>query len=144
MRNVMSSAVEAECGALFDNTKEGVPLRNMLNKMEYPQPLTPVQVDKSTTNGFAHKQIKQQKSKSMDVWFYWVQDRVAQKQFNVYWRPGATNLADYFMKHDSPSHHRRERSTYLNCLNHLSSVLPGCVNHGTGLNPFPGLRLRTQ
>jgi hypothetical protein len=38
MRNVMSSAAEAECGALFDNTKEGVPLRNTLVKMGHPQP----------------------------------------------------------------------------------------------------------
>jgi hypothetical protein len=30
MRNVMSSAAEAECGALFNNTKDGVALRNTL------------------------------------------------------------------------------------------------------------------
>ncbi len=143
MRNVMSSAAEAECGALYDNTKEGVPLRTTLTEMGHPQPPTPVQVDNSTTNGFANKQIKQQKSKSMDMRFYWIQDRVAQKQFQVYWRPGPTNLADYFTKHHSPSHHRRTRSTYLHCLNHLSAVLRGCVNPGTGLNPFTGLKLRT-
>ena len=79
MRNVMSSAAEAECGALFDNTKEGVPLRNTLHEMGHPQPPTPVQVDNSTTNGFANKQIKQQRSKSMDMRFYWIQDRVEQK-----------------------------------------------------------------
>lgn len=144
MRNVMSSAAEAECGALYDNTKEGVPLRNTLAEMKHPQPPTPVQVDNSTTHGFANKQIKQQKSKSMDMRFYWVQDRVSQKQFKVYWRPGPTNLADYFTKHHSPSHHRRTRSTYLHCLNHLSSLLRGCVNPGKGLNPFPGLWLRTR
>ena len=145
MRNVLSSAAEAECGALFDNTKEsGVPLRNTLTEMGHPQPPTPVQVDNSTTNGFANKQIKQQRSKSMDMRFYWIQDRVAQKQFNVFWRPGPTNLADYFTKHHSPAHHRRERSTYLHCLNHLSSLLRGCVNPVTGLNPFPHGGLRTQ
>ena len=67
MRNVMSSAAEAECGALYDNTKEGVPLRNTLAEMGHPQPPTPLQVDNSTTHGFANKQIKQQKSKSMDM-----------------------------------------------------------------------------
>ena len=144
MRNVMSSAAEAECGALYDNTKEGVPLRNTLVEMGHPQPPTPIQVDNSTTNGFANKQIKQQKSKSMDMRFYWIQDRVAQKQFHVYWRPGPTNLADYFTKHHPPAHHRRERSTYLHCLNQLSSLLQGCVNPVTGLHPHPGLGLRTQ
>ena len=136
MRNVMSSAAEAECGALFDNTKEGVPLRNTLAEMHHPQPPTPAQVDNSTTHGFANKQIKQQKSKSMDMRFYWIQDRVHQKQFKVYWRPGPTNLADYFTKHDSPSHHRRTRSTYLHCLNHLSSLLRGCGNPVTGFRPL--------
>jgi hypothetical protein len=70
--------------------------------MKHPQPPTPVQVDNSTTHGFANKQIKQQKSKSMDMQFYWVQDRVSQKQFKAYWPPGPTNLADYFTKHHSP------------------------------------------
>jgi hypothetical protein len=117
MHDVLSSAAEAECGVLFDNTKEsGVPLHNTLTEMGHPQPTTPVQVDNSTTNRFANKQIKQQRSKSMDMRFYWIQDRIAQKQFNVYWCPGPTNLADYFTKHHSLSHHRQERSTYLHCL----------------------------
>jgi hypothetical protein len=131
IRNVMSSAAEAECGALFNNTKDGVALRNTLHEMGHPQPPTPVQVDNSTSNGFANKQIRQRKSKSMDMRFYWVQDRVEQKQFHVYWRPGHTNLADYFTKHHSPSHHRRERSTYLHCPEQASLVLRGCVNPGS-------------
>jgi hypothetical protein len=115
MRNVMSSAAEAECGALFNNTKDGVALHNTLAGMGHPQPTTPVQVDNSTTHGFANKQIRKRKSKSMDMRFYWIQDRVEQQQFHVYWRPGQTNLADYFTKHHSPAHHRRERATYLHC-----------------------------
>eukprot|EP00978_Attheya_sp_CCMP212_P011080 scaffold27074_cov32-Attheya_sp.AAC.2 len=45
----------------------------------------------------------------MDMRFYWVQNRVRQGHFNVYWRPGSTNLADYFTKHHPPSHHRQMR-----------------------------------
>jgi hypothetical protein len=123
MRNVMSSAAEAECGALFNNTKEAVPLRTSLAEMGHPQPPTPVDVDNSTTVGFANTNMKQKKSKSMDMRFYWIQDRVKQRQFNIQWRPGATNLADYFTKHHSPSHHRRLRPTYLHVLNCLRSIL---------------------
>jgi hypothetical protein len=123
MRNVMSSAAEAECGALFNNTKEAVPLRTSLTEMGYPQPPTPVDVDNSTTVGFANKNMKQKKSRSMDMRFYWIQDRVKQRQFNIQWRPGATNLADYFTKHHAPSHHRRMRPTYLQVLNSLQSIL---------------------
>jgi hypothetical protein len=115
MHNVMASLAKAECGALFNNTQNGVALCNTLTEMGHPQPATPVQVDNSTTNGFANKQICQRKSKSMDMHFYWIQDRVDQKQFHVYWRPRPTNLEDYFTKHHSPSHHRRTRSIYLKC-----------------------------
>ena len=44
---------------------------------------------------------------------YWIRDRVNQNQFEVYWAPGAQNLADYFTKHHSATRHQRVRSTYL-------------------------------
>ena len=78
MRNVMMSTSEAECGALSNNTKEAVSLRTTLHKMGHPQPPTPIEVDKSTAVGFANKQIKQQKPKSMDMRYYWIQYFVAQ------------------------------------------------------------------
>ena len=80
----MNSAANAECGALFNNTKDGVALYNTLEEMGHPQPPAPVQVNNSTTNGFANKQIKQCKSKSMDMRFYWIQDRVEQKSIKLY------------------------------------------------------------
>jgi hypothetical protein len=123
MRHIMSSAAEAECGALFNNTKEAVPLRISLEEMGHTQPPTPVEVDNSTTVGFANKSMKQRKSRSMDMRFYWIQDRVKQRQFDIHWRPGTTNLADYFTKHHSTSHHRRMRPTYLHILNCLQSAL---------------------
>ena len=39
--------------------------------------------------------------------FHWVRDRVAQKQFNVHWRPGKDNLADFFTK-PLPVHKHQE------------------------------------
>jgi hypothetical protein len=135
IHNVMGSAAEAEVGALYDNLREAVPLRNTLHEMGHPQPPTPVQVNNSTANRFAHKQIKQQKSKAMQMRFYWIQDRVKQKQFHVYWRSGPTNLADYFTKHHSPAYHQQIRSTYVNTLNLLSQVLRGCIDPGVGLPP---------
>jgi hypothetical protein len=57
--------------------------------------------------------------------FYWVRDRVAQRHFVVHWRRGADNLADYFTKHHSPSHHRLMRSRYLLDL-HRPTLLIRC------------------
>ena len=135
MRNVMASTSEAECGALFNNTREAVALRTTLNEMGHPRPLTPVKVDNSTAVGSVNKQIKQQKSKSMDMRYYWIQDCVAQKHFQVYWRPSLNNLGDYFTKHFPPSYHRSTRSTYLQSANHVASLrfCEGCVDS------FPGL-----
>jgi hypothetical protein len=106
MRNVMASAAEAEMGALFINTKEGVSLQTALLKMGHPQPTTPVQTDNSTAFGIVQNTVKQVRSKTMDMRFYWVRDRVRQGQYNVYWAPGSGNLADYFSKKHSPVHHK--------------------------------------
>ena len=59
MKHVMSLVAEAECGALFLNATQAIPLRMTLEEMGHPQPPTPIQVDNSTTTGFANRQIKQ-------------------------------------------------------------------------------------
>jgi hypothetical protein len=118
MRNVMSSAAEVECCALYNNNKkDGVVLCNTLQEIRHPQPPTPVQVDNFTTYGFANKQICQHKSKSMEIRFYWIQDGVDQKQFHVFWRPGPTNRADYFTKDHAPSHHHVENVPSISTVN---------------------------
>ena len=98
MRNVMLSATEAEAVGLFHNVKDSVTLRSKLAKMGHPQPATTIQTYNSNSNGITNENVKQQKSKAMDMRFYWVQDLVQQKNFIVYWRPGEQNLADYFTK----------------------------------------------
>jgi hypothetical protein len=42
----------------------------------------------------------------MDMGYHWLTDRVHQTQFDVYWRPGRENLADYHTKHHSAQHHK--------------------------------------
>ena len=138
LRNVMSSAAEAEVGALFLNGQDAIPLRTTLNELGHPQPPTPMQTDNSTAAGFANDTMKQKRSKAIDMRFYWVKCRTRQKQFIVYWGPGTSNLADYHTKHHSPAHHRQMRPTYLHptteqLANTLAScLLRGCVNSRTG------------
>lgn len=95
LRNVMASAADAEYGSLFLNGQQAVPIRTTLQEMKHPQPPTPIQVDNSTAVGITTKAIKQKHSKAMDMHFYWINDRISQKMFYVYWRPGPTNLGDY-------------------------------------------------
>ena len=113
LKHVMSSAAEAELGALFVNGKEATVLRQTLSDMGWKQPPTPMQTDNSTANGIINRTVKQQKSKAMDMRFYWIRDRTEQKQFKIFWAPGSLNLGDYFTKHHAPAHHRNVRPLYL-------------------------------
>ena len=72
-----------------------------------------MKTDNSTAQGILTGTIKQQRSKAIDMWFYWLKDRAAQKQFHIHWKRGASNLADYYTKHFPPSYHQRIRSQYI-------------------------------
>ena len=94
IKAVMQSAAEAECGALYMNANEAVPMRTTLEELGHPQPATPMRTDNSTAaDGIMNRTVKQKATKSMDMRFYWLQDRVEQKQFKVFWAPGNINLA---------------------------------------------------
>jgi len=113
MREVLSSAAEAELGALYHNGKEACPLRITLEELGHPQPPTPIQTDNSTAAGIANDTVKQKRSKAIDMRFYWIRDRVRQGQFQIFWKKGILNKADYFTKHHPPSHHQKIRPAYL-------------------------------
>ena len=110
---VMSSAAEAEMGALFINAKEAVHLQCILHKMGHPKPHTPIQTDNLTAEGVINSQICPKRTKAMDMRFEWLLDRAQQGQFRIYWKPGKTNLADYFTKHHLPAHHCNVQGEFL-------------------------------
>jgi hypothetical protein len=135
LKHVMSSAAEVENGAVFINTKEGAVLRTTLEELGHKQPPTPMETDNTTATGYSNGTIKQKRTKTMDMRFYSIKDRVKQGQFRIYWGPGFQNLADYFKKHHSPAHHKRKRDVYIHADERLinrkgtqDSALRGCVN----------------
>eukprot|EP00957_Ditylum_brightwellii_P071639 5446069-Ditylum_brightwellii.AAC.1 len=71
----MASAAEAELGALFKNAKEAVALRTMLRELGHQQPATLIQVDNSAAHRIVNSNIRQRKSKAINMRFYWVKDR---------------------------------------------------------------------
>ena len=109
----MSSAAEAEIGALFVNAKSILSFRITLAEMDHPQPLSPIQTDNNTASGFAQATIKQKRTRTLAMRYYWLQD---QHDFtlNVFWRPKEFNAGDYFTKHHPAHHHRSMRSIVLN------------------------------
>jgi hypothetical protein len=84
LKHVMSSAAEAEIGAVFINTKEGAVLRTTLEELGHKQPPTPIETDNTTAKGYSNGTIKQKCTKAMDMRFYWIKDRVKQGQFKIY------------------------------------------------------------
>jgi hypothetical protein len=113
IRAVMSSAAEAELGALFINSKTAVSMCHTLEKLGHPQPPTPMQTDNKTTHELLTNKIMPKALKAMDMRFHWLGCRKAQGQFRYFWRPSTQNLADYFTKHHPASHHKTNRPTFL-------------------------------
>jgi hypothetical protein len=142
IKAVMSSAAEAELGALYINAREVIPLRHLLLEMGHPQPPTPIQTDNSTALGVVNNTIQPKRTKAMDMRFHWLRCRVNQKHFRPYWRAGATNLADYVTKHHPAIHHQAVRPLFLTTapplLPHWKLSAP-CMPRGPVMRP-PNIR----
>jgi hypothetical protein len=122
IKAVMTSAAEAELGALYINAKEAVYIQQILTKMGHLQPQTPIQTDNSTAEGVINNKIQPKRTKAIDMRFHWLQDYEAQDQLRIYWQPGKINLADYFTKHHSPAHHISVRTQFLTRVKDLAEA----------------------
>ncbi len=137
LRFVVASAAEAELGALFMNCKEGIIFRLTLEELGHPQPRTPVHCDNATSVGIANNTVKRQRSRSMEMRYFWVGDKVTQETYEIKWHPGQENLADYQSKHHLGSHHQAVRPWYLHEITSpmelpkakTPSTLKGCVGN---------------
>merc|ERR1712086_1066647 len=105
----MSSAAEAEIGALFLNSRQAIPARTTLIEMGHQQPPTPIQVKNTTALGFVGKNITPKATKSTDIHFRGMRDCLDKKQFQYYSGPGKGNRSDYWTKHFCEAHHREKK-----------------------------------
>ena len=62
--------------------------------------------DNACATGLANDTVKVKRSKSIDMRFHWLRDRVRQGQFIALWRKGVNNLADFFTKILPTSEHQ--------------------------------------
>ena len=113
MKNVMTSAAEAEIGALFLNSRQAIPARRLLEEMGHKQPPTPIQTDNTTALGFVAKNMIPKATKSTDMKCWWMRDRSDQQNFRYYWSKGKGNRADYWTKHFCAAHHKEKRPQIL-------------------------------
>ena len=127
IKHVMKSAAEAEVIALFMNAEELVPLRHCLEELGHPHPPTPLKTDNSTANGIINRTMKQKRSKSFDMRYQWMRNRVDQGQFKVYWQPGSQNKGDFSTKHHTGTHHRIFRKIQLYEGDESPTSEKGCI-----------------
>ena len=109
----MSSAADVELGALYLNAKEAIYLQQVLHEMGHVQPCTPVLTDNTTAEGVINNRIQPKCTQAMDMRFHCFRDQEVQGQFKFLWKPGKTNLIDYFTKHHPLAHHINVRSEFL-------------------------------
>jgi hypothetical protein len=103
---VAALAAEAELGALFLNAQEAKVIRLVLEELGHPQPPTPIHVDNTTTVGIVNNTIKQQRSRAMEMRYFWLLDGEVQKLFRFNYQPGQENLGNYPSKHHSADIHQ--------------------------------------
>ena len=95
---VVASAAEAEYGGVFIGAKHAEGSRALLEFLGYPQPPTIILCDSACAVGIANEKVKIKRTKSIDMRFHWIRDRIRQGHFAVQWRKGAHNLADFYTK----------------------------------------------
>jgi hypothetical protein len=102
---VCSFVAEAEYGGIFAAARIAVDERNILADLGHPQPATVIFCDNEVAIGLANRTVCPKMSKSLDMRFHWLRDRIDQGQFRVLFVPGKKNLADFFTKAVSQALH---------------------------------------
>jgi hypothetical protein len=95
---VVSFVAEAEIAGVFAAARIALDERQILADLGHPQPPTVIYCDNECAIGLANRTMTPKLSKSLDMRFNWLRDRVDQGQFRVVFVPGAQNLADFFTK----------------------------------------------
>ncbi len=97
---------EAEYAGLFAAARIATNERQILADMGHPQPPTPLFCDNEVAIGLATETINLKMSKSLNMRFHWLRDRVRQGHFRVIFVPGLRNVADFFTKALPVARHR--------------------------------------
>ena len=113
IKHVMSSASEAETVAIFYNCKASLSLRVSLEEMGHEQQKTPVTTDNTTACGLIKKIMIPKRAKSYAMKFNFLKCREAKNQFDLIWRKGTLNRADYHSKRHPTHHYIRKRGEYV-------------------------------
>jgi hypothetical protein len=77
----MVSIGEAEYAAAFHTAQMATRLRKTLSDLGYPQPPTYILVDNKVAHGIATTTIEPKRTKSIDMQYHWLRNRVHKGEF---------------------------------------------------------------
>ena len=118
----MASIGKAEYAAAFHTGQMASGLRKTLSDLGYPQPPTYILVDNKVAHGIASNTIEPKRTKSLDMQYHCLRNRVYLQEFIVIWRKGMCNLADFFTKPLSVKNHQ----SVMHMLVRVPSTSPTC------------------
>jgi hypothetical protein len=95
LKLVAASAAEAKLGALFFNAQEAKVLPLNLDGLGHPQPPTPIHINNTTTVDIVNNTIKCQRSRAMEMRYFWLLDKKTQTYFKFNYQPGQENQGNY-------------------------------------------------
>ncbi len=84
IKNIMSSATEAECVGLYIMVRETVYIRIILEEFGHKHSPTPLQTDNAMADAVINGKVQPKRTKAMDMRFHWLLDRECQLQFRIY------------------------------------------------------------
>ena len=96
IQNVMASIEQAEYAAANYTAPMASGLRKTLSNLGYLQPPTYILVDNEVASEIAYNTLEPKRTKSIDMQFYWLRDRVQSQEFIVIWRKGIYNLPEFY------------------------------------------------
>jgi hypothetical protein len=72
IKNVTSSATEAELAGLYIMARKAVYIRIILAELGHIQPPTPLQTDNAMADGVINGKVQPKQTKAMDMRFHWL------------------------------------------------------------------------
>jgi hypothetical protein len=83
IKNVMSSATEAELAGLYIMACKAVYIRIILEELGHKQPPTPIQTDNAMAEAITNGKVQPKQIKAMDMRLHWLRDHKCQQQFRI-------------------------------------------------------------
>ena len=80
---------------LLEASEAVMEVKNIAEALGVEQEKIAIHCDNQVATGIANDTAKEKRTRHMDMRFQWVREKVYRHVFEIKWRPGKTNLADF-------------------------------------------------